>query len=79
MNGIAATWFKKQGKYNGYFTTQTIDGKPMIRQSQAGNDLYFRDDGGIVEKIGDKYYNEKGEDETNDGKCPVVEQVPIPV
>ena len=79
MNGIAATWFKKQGKYNGYFTTQTIDGKPMIRQSQAGNDLYFRDDGGIVEKIGDKYYNEKGEEEANDGKCPVVEQVPIPV
>lgn len=78
MNGHVAAWLKEPGTYSSHYTSLDENGETIIRKSDAGNDLYFDENGGLVEKIGDKFYDcVTGEEVQNDGTCPVVGDVPI--
>lgn len=71
-------WLRQPGYYSSHYTSLNENGEPIIKKSDAGNELYFDDNGGIVEKIDNKYYDcVTGEEVQNDGNCPVVEDVPI--
>lgn len=80
MNGTIAAWLRQPGKYSSYYTSIDPDGKTVIKTSDAGNELYFKEDGGLCEKIGDNYYDcDTGEKVENNGDCPVVGEVPVMV
>lgn len=78
FNGHVVNWLRQPGYYSSHYTSLNENGEPIIKKSDAGNELYFDDNGGIVEKIDNKYYDcVTGEEVQNDGNCPVVEDVPI--
>ena len=81
LNGKTAAWFRRPGVYPEYFETTDKEGNLIIKKDPySGNELYFDDNGGVCEKIGDnKYINENKEEINIDNPMPVYDKVPVPV
>lgn len=81
FNGHTAAWFRRRGFYDPYFTQNDEKGNMLIKRNDAGNELWFDENGNIFEKRDDgKFYNsDSGEEVTIENPVPVIARMPVQV
>lgn len=82
LNGQTAAYFRKPGTYSEYWTETDDNGNILVKKDPfSGNDLYFDNDGNIIEKTSEgKFIDEEGNElPYSDLYAPIIDRVPIPV
>ena len=82
LNGQTAAYFRKPGTYSEYWTETDENGNVLIKRDPfSNNELYFDNDGNIIEKTEDgKFLDEDGNEVPySDLYAPVIDRVPVQV
>lgn len=80
MNGHTAAWFARKGYYDSFFRTTDEEGNALIKHNEAGNELWFEENGNgnIYEKRSDgKFYDQDtGQEVEIKNAVPVQDKIP---